>query len=77
MVRSRPGRPPFLAMDTHPESNAPVLHLVHGEPDPLVASVIEGQRSSGIPVDVVRCDLVADWGEVVDKVLASRGTCSW
>ena len=42
-----------------------------------MTAVIEDQKSSGIPVEVVRCDLVADWGEVVDKVLAARSVCSW
>lgn len=42
-----------------------------------MAAVIEAQESSGIPVEVVRCDQVADWGPVVDKVLAAGSICSW
>lgn len=58
-------------------AEGPVLHLVHGEPDATVSGVVEAQRAMGVPVEVVRCDQVTDWGAVVDRVLEARAVCSW
>ena len=77
MVREGVVGHPFLAMNETPQPDGPLLHLLHGEPNALAAAVIEAQKASGMDVDVVRCDLVSDWGAVVDKVLAAKSVCSW
>lgn len=64
-------------MNPAPSHDGPVLHLLHGEPDPVATTVIEAQKASGIQVEVIRCDLVTDWGAVVDRVLAAGSVCSW
>ncbi len=64
-------------MDEATQGHGSFLHLLHGEPDALAAQVIEAQRAAGLDVEVVRCDLVSDWGSVVDSVLAAGNVCSW
>lgn len=77
MVRTRVFGHPFLAMNETPRGQGPILHLLHGEPDAVAARVIEAQKAAGMEVEVIRCDLVPDWGAVVDKVLAAGSVCSW
>lgn len=55
----------------------PVLHLLTGPPDALVAQVLEEQRRAGIPVEVIRLDEVTDWGQVVDRVLEAEAVATW
>ncbi len=55
----------------------PVLHLLTGPPDELVARVLEEQRRAGIPVEVIRLDEVTDWGQVVDRVLEADAVATW
>ncbi|MEI6340347.1 MAG: hypothetical protein WCR07_00190 [Verrucomicrobiota bacterium] len=64
-------------MEPHESSPAPVLHLVHDEPDATVLAVMAAQQAKGLAVELVRCDRVTDWGSVVDKVLKARSVCSW
>jgi len=55
----------------------PLLHLLNGAPDELVQKVIEAQRTSGLPVEVIRLDEVKDWGEVVDRVMQADSVSTW
>ena len=55
----------------------PVLHLLTGPPDGLVAQVLEEQRRAGIPLVVIRLDEVTYWGQVVDRVLEAEAVATW